>query len=136
MNKVTVLQDSPKMNSLVKERWLEALRSGKYKQAQNLLKHTDKNNENPEFCCLGVLCELAVESNIISPSEMNIDEEWAYMGHSDLTPPEVSDWAGFSDSNPEVAIDDDLRYTLCLSDLNDTYAYDFEKIADIIEEVL
>ena len=38
------------MNAEVKAKWLEALRSGKYKQGQGRLRSRDN-----KFCCLGVL---------------------------------------------------------------------------------
>lgn len=34
-------------------KWIEALRSGKYKQGRSRLKHAGRH------CCLGVLCEVA-----------------------------------------------------------------------------
>lgn len=34
-------------------KWIEALRSGKYKQGRSRLKHSGR------YCCLGVLCEVA-----------------------------------------------------------------------------
>jgi hypothetical protein len=37
----------------VKKRWVEALRSGEYKQGREALRTTDN-----EFCCLGVLCDI------------------------------------------------------------------------------
>ena len=37
-----------------REKWLEALRSGKYKQALSTL----KNNE-AAYCCLGIACEIS-----------------------------------------------------------------------------
>jgi len=40
------------MNSEIKTRWLEALRSGNYTQTQHRLR--DKNG----FCCWGVLCDI------------------------------------------------------------------------------
>ena len=40
------------MNQEIKEKWLEALRSGKYKQGFTRLK------QNNRYCCLGVLCSL------------------------------------------------------------------------------
>lgn len=43
------------MDANLKARWVEALRSGKYKQAQNRLRTADG------FCCLGVLCEISGE---------------------------------------------------------------------------
>jgi len=35
-----------------REKWIEALESGEYKQAQNTLRKDDK------FCCLGVACDI------------------------------------------------------------------------------
>lgn len=40
------------MNAEIKAKWLDALRSGKYKQGTHTLQ---KNNC---FCCLGVLCDI------------------------------------------------------------------------------
>jgi hypothetical protein len=41
------------VNKDIKTKWLEALRSGEYKQGQGALQTSDKT-----FCCLGVLCEV------------------------------------------------------------------------------
>jgi hypothetical protein len=38
----------------LKDKWVAALRSGKYEQGRGALNHNG-------FCCLGVLCEVAVE---------------------------------------------------------------------------
>lgn len=43
--------------------WIEALRSGKYKQGQRALKNGDK------YCCLGVLQELFNVPNFSTKSE-------------------------------------------------------------------
>lgn len=40
------------MDADIKKRWVEALRSGKYKQGRTFLKKRD------EWCCIGVLCDL------------------------------------------------------------------------------
>ena len=37
----------------VKTKWLDALRSGKYKQGRGILRRPDGS-----FCCLGVLCDI------------------------------------------------------------------------------
>lgn len=42
------------MNPEIKAKWVEALRSGKYKQTRNALRKSDNR-----FCCLGVLCDIA-----------------------------------------------------------------------------
>jgi hypothetical protein len=41
------------MDKELKEKWVTALRSGKYKQGRLFLRSIDN-----EFCCLGVLCDV------------------------------------------------------------------------------
>jgi hypothetical protein len=41
------------MNPEFKRKWVEALRSGRYKQGRGVLRSSDD-----EFCCLGVACDL------------------------------------------------------------------------------
>lgn len=42
------------MKAELKEKWLEALRSGKFKQGKGALR-----NSADEYCCLGVFCSVA-----------------------------------------------------------------------------
>jgi hypothetical protein len=44
------------MNTKLKAEWIAALRSGKYKQGKTFLRDSVDN-----YCCLGVLCEVAGE---------------------------------------------------------------------------
>ena len=44
------------MKPEIKKQWVQALRSGEYKQGRGQLK------QGATFCCLGVLCDLAVQS--------------------------------------------------------------------------
>lgn len=41
------------MDAQLKQKWLEALRSGKYEQGSGVLR-----TETNRFCCLGVLCDV------------------------------------------------------------------------------
>lgn len=41
------------MQTEIKQKWCEALRSDKYKQGMYALR-----NSNDEYCCLGVLCDI------------------------------------------------------------------------------
>ena len=41
------------MKKDIREKWVAALRSGKYEQGQNNLRSVDN-----KFCCLGVLCDI------------------------------------------------------------------------------
>ena len=42
------------MTPELKQKWLDALRNGKYKQGESYLRNRDN-----KYCCLGVLCEVA-----------------------------------------------------------------------------
>lgn len=42
------------MRNVTKEEWVTALRSGEYRQGKGFLRNSDD-----EYCCLGVLCDLA-----------------------------------------------------------------------------
>jgi len=45
------------MNTQIKDRWLEALRSGEYKKTTTVLKRFLKT-VSPRYCCMGVLCNV------------------------------------------------------------------------------
>lgn len=127
------------MNNDIKAKWLEALRSGEYEQGENWLQ------ANGKYCCLGVLCELAVEAGIVDKdpgqSYVTFDREPA------ILPDRVITWAGLPKSSPvpEVFYHGEV---VGLSDLNDGVTIfnpvsgeertklDFSQIADIIEEQL
>jgi hypothetical protein len=115
------------MNPDVKGLWLEALRSGRIPQAKGYLGKPDGSR-----CCLGVLCDIAVQSGVIPPPEETTDESeldddgWiaclSYDGGitKDLPDP-VSRWAGIeeqyldgtqmwsSDEDPAVTFTDEWR---------------------------
>ena len=44
------------MNAEVKKKWVDALRSGKYRQGRMRLRVVDPNGD--KFCCLGVRCDM------------------------------------------------------------------------------
>ena len=46
------------MKKEIADKWVEALRSGKYKQGKSALKKDDS------FCCLGVLCDIIGKGSI------------------------------------------------------------------------
>lgn len=48
------------MDSVLKQEWITALRSGKYQQGKRKLRSTTDNT----FCCLGVLCDILSNQNI------------------------------------------------------------------------
>jgi hypothetical protein len=96
------------MKPEIKAKWVEALRSGEYKQGKGLLAEDNK------FCCLGVLCEV---------SGMPYDHVRFFL------PNEVKEWAGLDSRNPMLPTGD------LLSDLNDN-GKRFTTIANLIEKLL
>ena len=86
------------MKKNIMEKWVKALRSGKYKQGKGYL-----NRYNDTFCCLGVLCELYNNHLIWSDQEgikrSHVWEYWYnYDGLDSSLPKCVMEWAGISTS--------------------------------------
>lgn len=47
------------MDSIIKSKWLKALRSGKYTKTTGILREVDEEGSGDyHFCCLGVLCDI------------------------------------------------------------------------------
>jgi hypothetical protein len=110
------------------QKWINALRSGKYKQARGVL--TDRDGGH---CCLGVACELAVELGITTRHKYEAGVRYGEDGTSMATPPlEVQEWLGLLDQwgsfrNEEGGFSD------ALTEMNDNGA-SFEEIADVIAD--
>jgi len=51
----------------IKAQWVAALRSGEYVKGRN---HLQKDGK---FCCLGVLCELAVKAGIVTANPSPVE---------------------------------------------------------------
>jgi hypothetical protein len=106
------------MKNGIKQKWVAALRSGDYGQGHGALRNGER------FCCLGVLCELAVQDGVIpEPALHGLTS--AYCGESSTLPERVRSWAGLERRNPYV-FDDSLAH------LNDGGLV-FSEIADLIE---
>lgn len=114
------------MNPEIKQKWTEELRSGKYPQGNGLLRSDDDR-----FCCLGVLCEVAVVEGVIDPPELVSGlRRYVYDGYeSAVLPEKVVEWAGLDRDIPKIGPSNAWR-------LNDTLEYSFEQIADEIDKYL
>jgi len=110
------------MKKNIADKWVAALRSGKYTQGKSRLK-TDTG-----FCCLGVLCDIAPMGKW-NDSDNHFIEEDSYqnifLSHT------VKDWAGISDVSGYFVTKENK--VIHLTNLNDD-GTKFNKIADIIEE--
>jgi hypothetical protein len=136
------------MNPEKKTAWLEALRSGDYAQGRNRLAvrpWSADGNTAPKYCCLGVLCDLAVKDGVGEWEDLRGAFEYRGpdgKGAEYYLPLSVVRWAGLpEDDNPNTSerdssnpkcTDDDGESTH-LGSLNDN-GLSFEEIANIIEE--
>ena len=116
------------MKSDIKQLWIDALRSGEYEQGQYALKHHDT------YCCLGVLCDLAVKEGICKEREVegSSDHLFGVPGDYDpaILPIVVRKWAGLEYGDPDVKTEEGDATTL--SEMNDQ-SYSFSEIADAID---
>lgn len=118
------------MKEEIKDKWLQALRSGSYSQAKYAL-HT----EGGEFCCLGVLCDLAVKEGVIpSPEPQKVSGYWKYNRDTKNLPLEVMKWAGVRHPAGEFVQVEGSKRKEALVSLNDFLGKSFSQIANIIED--
>ena len=113
------------MNPEIKRQWLEALRSGEYKQGQCRLRTEIKGSSF--YCCLGVLCDLHSKATGVPWSEPD-ETPYLYRNCDVDLPLCVNKWAGIGyDKMENGEIIEGV-----LSDANDSGA-DFPTIANWIE---
>ncbi len=117
------------MNPEIKAQWVSALRSGNYAQGRNALRSGDK------YCCLGVLCELAVEAGVVVRRPSKTSAGYAYDNEAGYLPVNVREWSGVESSSPIVMPLDTDDVPTYLSSLNDV-GRPFSEIADLIEAQL
>lgn len=136
------------MDAEIKRRWVEALRSGNYKQERKALihkAHTPNGRDRYSYCCLGVLCAVLDPERI---ERAKFDENgnifWNQLDLVDIEgeEPEVDDsqllprWA---QKMAGLGEDPTVQYCSnehsCLSGLNDELL-SFTEIADLIEAQL
>ena len=114
------------MKKNVMKKWVKALRSGEYSQGTGNLV-----DEQDNFCCLGVLCNLAPQST--GEWTTNSLKMWGFSGdmfNTGILPTTVMNWAGMRSYNGLIP---SFPHTYSLSGLNDC-GKTFAEIADIIEE--
>lgn len=118
------------MNKDIKQKWVDALRSGQYKQGYGTLK-----NGEEEYCCLGVLCDLAVKEGVAQEKLLTYGTalKYYYDGEASNLPGSVVGWASLEDTLTRVLY---KGTTVSLSALNDVEGLTFNQVADLIEEQL
>ena len=115
-----LLLHSKTMNQQIKQRWIEALKSGEYQQGWESLCYNNK------FCCLGVLTDLYIKEHGLQWHK-DVGGCWSLDGEGGVLPSSVQAWAGLNDANPMILGD-------CATDHNDGTNASFEEIAGYIEQ--
>lgn len=123
------------MNPEIKEKWIAALRSGDYKQGKSYLAKKGVDGVI-RYCCLGVLCEIAVEEGVAQRfDEHRIVFAYGIEGEGNdetyLTRG-ISKWAGVPYNGQLNDYDEGSNPTNNLAIANDE-RYSFEDIAGMIE---
>lgn len=137
----------------IKARWVAALRSGEYQQGRANLYTEDSNGKH--FCCLGVLCDLAVQDGLVSwDDQANVRNTTVHgiNGEFEQLPVEVTKWAGIDNTSwpehqPKVLLPGH-PFPLPIYNVNDGVgngvedpalacpAHTFAQLADLIEQQL
>lgn len=118
------------MKKDIAEKWIKALRSGDFAQGTRRLSSDNK------FCCLGVLCVLAVNEQIIPQPKTfpltSISSRDCYGEEAswDYLPKKVKDWAGLKSDRGIFDTLDEQEIDLTVQ--NDT-GVSFSAITDLIE---
>jgi hypothetical protein len=149
------------MNPEVKALWLDALRSGEYKQGQGRLRKTEDDGTF-SYCCLGVLCDLYIKQGQPNAAwkgdtygggveYFSENEEGSTVDDYDMSLPplHIVKWADIRNDRNQLSSHGHLPITvggvhselgtvedfMTLASLNDAAeGYDFSKIAEVIEE--
>ena len=106
------------MNPEIRDLWVDALNSGEYTQGYGALRKDDN------FCCLGVLSDLAVKAGVIDEPVLIDSGDYQYDGQSGFLSPRVAEWAGLN------------RSPIRLINMNDGKHNKFKTIAKYIKENL
>ena len=141
VERLTVGQYSEEERAENRRIWVEALRSGKYRQASHALRldgeaWTLNEPEEMALCCLGVACEISG----LASWEMMQNGIHLFLGSSSSLPVEVADWLGMRSSAGDYdymgtrpcPVPEGMEGEGSLAALNDKGAT-FEQIAKMIE---
>lgn len=113
------------------DKWVEALRSGRYKQSMRELRNVRG------YCCLGVLCEISGLGEWRENNVNNYLHAFDFLNATTILPEQVQELVEMKNPNGEImdSANTNTRYdeNVCLATMNDRGS-SFEDIAKVIEE--
>ena len=119
------------INELRIREWVEALRSDRFSQTTCYLHQPG----TPEYCALGVACEISQLGDWDSDGYYTIFTEHDCTKISEIgdtvLPVPVAQYYGLNSCNPKLKY---KELTEGISQLNDDYRLSFKAIADLIEQ--
>jgi hypothetical protein len=103
------------MDEAIRDQWAAALESGEYEQGkQALVKVTTLNDgEERRYCCLGVLCDLAVKAGVPLDEIVEDGKVW-YDSESSVLPARVVAWAGLDGEVADIQASDSCNIKIPL----------------------
>ncbi|HEY6018325.1 MAG TPA: hypothetical protein VIY48_00035 [Candidatus Paceibacterota bacterium] len=132
------------MNPEVKALWIAALESGEYEQGVGYLK-AFREGGKPHYCCLGVLCDLAVKAGVVGECSevLSAISDFSFIKFdrsSAVLPESVMTWAGLHTAEGQFA--ESVEYhggswgksANNLANLNDDAGFNFQQIAGVIKK--
>lgn len=127
-----VTAQSPR--EVIHNEWANRLESGRYRRGHGYLRRATEDGD--EYCCLGVLCEIAVEAGIVIRRGSSRGTS-AYGRVDGLTtnsclPEAVAEWAQVTRMGELRVMDPEVGGSLVY--LNDGAMWSFEKIAQVIRD--
>lgn len=131
------------MDAELKEKWIEALTSGRYPQTRGTLKRIEESDGYPVgFCCIGVLCDILgvgewLEDSASTEGAVPFSMERSYGDdyYDDEYWPGRVEWFGEIESNEfleEIGLSSSANSQLM--SMNDDKGANFQEIAEYILE--
>lgn len=122
--------------------WVDALRSGEYRQGHGELTTLDTQNNILSNCCLGVACEVALKNGVEMTIE-NRNGRRRYDGNGTDLPPAVQRWLDMPDADTGeyaaygrdviLSYDPNDDYHFMATTANDSAGWTFDQIANALE---
>lgn len=109
-------------------KWIEALESGKYKQAQYYLQRQGG------FCCLGVACDI-YDPKGWDVIPVNDVKQVKYKDLSSSPPEYINEYFGIIGKYRSDSEEADVELVDVLINMNDSYGKTFSEIAEYLRDI-
>lgn len=116
-----------------RQKWLDALRSGNYKQGMSYLHYIDNKSNEHRYCCLGVACDVAKIQDWKEMYRTPDSSVYSYDSSYGVLSFDMKEWIGSHKYDPAICYDPNLGNWRAATYLNDGEGFTFSRIADALE---